>query len=116
MLNVPRNMYIGRHIYAYTHLMRVGERRVLDEVISPDAGPVVHRVPFLVNHPVTLGDHPAAATALSLSPSPSHPLSLVYGCTHTDPLPVTVICSCRWVLSKVVAASYIDTSRGMLEY
>jgi hypothetical protein len=44
--------------------MCMGQRRVLDEVVSPHAEAVVHRVPALVEHRVALSDYPAARMPL----------------------------------------------------
>lgn len=63
------------YVDVHTYLMSMGQGRVLDEIISPDTWPVVHRVPFFVKHSVPLGDHSADPMALSLAPS-SHSLSL----------------------------------------
>ena len=95
------------------YLISMWQCGVLNEVITPDTRTVVHRVAFLVEDLVSLGDHSAAqahTAATNLSRS-SH-LSLSLYCLSSDRCVRTVfmctfffenLCSCVLVRSNLAA-------------
>lgn len=66
----------GNNAREYVYLVSMWQSRVFNEVVSPDTGPVVHGVTFLVHNLVSLGDHSASSSHTIAQPLSQQPSDL----------------------------------------